>query len=399
MLNFKNAKNLQRAHLAKSLDVYPYFKKIEESEATQITYRGKKLVMIGSNNYLGLTHHPYVKEKSIEAIKRFGTGCTGSRVLNGNLAIHEELEERLARFVGHEKALVFATGMQSNLGALSCLTGPHDAIFSDGENHASIIDGLRLSRSTTIKYRTNDMTNLEELLDYNRKNYQNAMIVTDGVFSMTGRLANLPKLAELSEKYKTALYVDDAHGLGVMGTHGSGTMNHFGLTNKVQVNMGTFSKSFASIGGFVSGSADMIDYLCHTSRSFIFSAALPPSACATVLACMDVVEKEPELLENLWKNVAFVKKGFEDLGFYTYSSQTPIIPILIGDDIKAMQVTKLLEEKGVFTTPVLSPAVPAAEALLRTSYMATHSRSELQHVLDVFADIAKTFPFPKTLQH
>ncbi|MGZ3809345.1 MAG: serine palmitoyltransferase, partial [Bacteriovorax sp.] len=351
----------------------------------------------GSNNYLGLTHHPHVKEAAIKAVEKYGTGCTGSRFLNGNLNIHEELDVKLAEYLGHESAIVFSTGMQANLGALSALCGPKDLMLFDSENHASIIDASRLALGTTFKFKHNDMASLEELLESNVSRFNRVIIVADGVFSMTGDIMKLPEVVALAKKYGAYVYVDDAHGLGVMGPQGRGTMNHFELTREVDFNMGTFSKSFASIGGVISGSKDAIDYIRHSARSFMFSASMPPSAVATVSACIDVISKDESILKNLWENVAMMRNGFQELGFYTYGSQTPIIPIFIGDDMKALKMTKFLEAHGVFCTPVLPPAVPKGEALIRTSYMASHKKEDLATVLQVFAEAKKVFEIPSAI--
>ncbi len=393
--SFAGAKVLEKANLLKKMNLYPFFRAIESTDGSCVQVKGKKQVMIGSNNYLGLTHHPHVMEQAIKAIEKYGTGCTGSRFLNGNLAIHEELEERLADYLGHEKAIVFSTGMQTNLGVLPAICGPKDCMVFDSENHASIVDASRLAMGTTFKYKHNNMESLEEQLEMVVSRFKNVTIVADGVFSMTGDVLNLPKVIELARKYGTLVYVDDAHGIGVMGDRGRGTMNHFNLTKEVDFNMGTFSKSFASIGGVISGSADSIDYVKHTARSFMFSAAMPPSAVATVAACLDVIMSE-DVHGNLWKNVDFMQAGFKELGFYTYNSTTPIIPIFIGDDMKAMQVTNYLQDNGVFATPVISPAVPKGEALIRTSYMASHRREDLQYVLDVFEKAKKEMEIPTT---
>jgi 8-amino-7-oxononanoate synthase len=394
---FNDSKILERANLMRQNDLYPFFRAIEETEASTVTVKGQKQIMIGSNNYLGLTHHPYVKEAAIKAIEKYGTGCTGSRFLNGNLNIHEELDEKLAQYLGHESAIVFSTGMQSNLGALSALCGPKDLMLFDSENHASIIDASRLSLGTTFKYKHNDMSSLEELLESNVSRFNRVIIVADGVFSMTGDVMKLPEVVALAKKYGAYVYVDDAHGLGVMGPEGRGTMHHFDLAKEVDFNMGTFSKSFASIGGVISGTKEAIDYVRHTARSFMFSASMPPSAVATVSACIDVVTTDKSVLENLWSNVEFMRNGFKELGFYTYGSQTPIIPIFIGDDFKALKMTKFLEANGVFCTPVLPPAVPKGEALIRTSYMASHNKADLSRALEVFAEAKKVFEIPSSI--
>ncbi|RLA60970.1 MAG: 8-amino-7-oxononanoate synthase [Epsilonproteobacteria bacterium] len=376
-------------------NIYPFFRAIEETDGTSVTVAGKKQIMIGSNNYLGLTHHPEVKEAAKEAIDKYGTGCTGSRFLNGNLEIHEELEEKLAKYTGHEKALIFSTGMQANLGALFSICGPRSLMICDMENHASIIDATRLALGSTIKFKHNDMESLEEVLKVNRDKYKRMVIVFDGVFSMTGKIFNLPGAVELAEKYGAMIYVDDAHGLGVLGPNGQGTMAHFGLSDRVHFNMGTFSKSFASIGGFVSGPEHAINYIKHTARSFMFSASMPPAAVATVSKCIDLVMREDSTIhKNLWENVDFMNKGFAEIGFYTYGSSTPIIPIYVGDDLKAMKATMFLEQKGIFCTPVVPPATPQGEALIRTSYMATHNKKELSLVLEAFAEAKKKFDIP-----
>lgn len=394
---FSESKIIERANLLRENDLYFFFRQIEESAASTVTVKGKKQIMIGSNNYLGLTHHPYVKEAAIKAIEKYGTGCTGSRFLNGNLNIHEELDVKIAGYLGHEAAIVFSTGMQANLGALSALCGPKDLMLFDSENHASIIDSSRLSLGATFKYKHNDMNSLEELLESNISRFNRVVIVADGVFSMTGDILKLPEVVALAKKYGAYVYVDDAHGIGVMGAQGRGTMNHFELTKEVDFNMGTFSKSFASIGGVISGTRDSIDYVRHSARSFMFSASMPPAAVATVSACIDMVTSDASILTNLWDNVAFMRNGFKELGFYTYGSQTPIIPIFIGDDMKALKMTKFLESHGVFATPVLPPAVPKGEALIRTSYMASHDKADLAKVLEVFAEAKKVFEIPTSM--
>ncbi len=390
-------KLIERANLIRENDLYPFFRAIEETQASTVTVKGKKQIMIGSNNYLGLTHHPYVQEAAIKAIEKYGTGCTGSRFLNGNLNLHEELDIKIANYLGHEAAIVFSTGMQANLGALSALCGPKDLMLFDSENHASIIDSSRLALGTTFKYKHNDMSSLEELLESNISRFNRVIIVADGVFSMTGDVMKLPEVVALAKKYGAYVYVDDAHGLGVMGPQGRGTMHHFDLAKEVDFNMGTFSKSFATIGGVISGTHEAIDYIRHTARSFMFSASMPPAAVATVSACIDMVTTDPSILNNLWDNVAFMRNGFKELGFYTYGSQTPIIPIFVGDDMKALQMTKFLENHGVFCTPVLPPAVPKGEALIRTSYMAAHNKEDLATVLQVFAEAKKVFEIPSSI--
>ncbi|MDC1173958.1 pyridoxal phosphate-dependent aminotransferase family protein [Bacteriovoracaceae bacterium] len=387
---------MQKVNHMRENNLYPFFRSIENSEGTVVNVEGKDQIMIGSNNYLGLTHHPHVVEEAKKAIDIYGTGCTGSRFLNGNLSIHEELEEKLAKYLGHEAALIFSTGMQTNLGSISAVCGPKDCLIFDSENHASIVDSSRLALGPTFKYKHNNMESLEEVLEENISRFKNVWIVADGVFSMTGELLKMPEVIALAKKYGAHVYIDDAHGIGVMGDRGRGTMNFFDVTDDVQLNMGTFSKSFASIGGVISGKADLVDYIKHNARSFMFSASMAPSAVATVSACLDVIMSDEPIHENLWANVGFIREGFKDIGFYTYNSQTPIIPIFIGDEMKSLQVTNYLMDNGIFATPVLPPAVPKGEALIRTSYMATHNKEELTKVLEVFAKAKKEFDIPAT---
>lgn len=384
-------RTIQKANLLRANNLYPFFRSIENSEGTVVNVDGREQIMIGSNNYLGLTHHPHVVEAAKKAIDVFGTGCTGSCFLNGNLNIHEELEEKLAKYLGHEAVLIFSTGMQTNLGSVSAVCGPKDCLIFDSENHASIIDASRLALGPTFKYKHNNMESLEEVLEENISRFKNVWIVADGVFSMTGELLKMPEVIALAKKYGAHVYIDDAHGIGVMGDRGRGTMNYFNCIDDVQLNMGIFSKSFASIGGVLSGSADLIDYVKYNVRSFMFSASMASSAVAIVSACLDVIMSDEPIYENLWDNVGFMREGFRDIGFYTYNSSTPIIPIFIGDEMKSLQVTNFLMENGIFATSVLPPAVPKGEALIRTSYMATHKKEELTKVLEVFADAKKKF--------
>lgn len=390
-VNYKDKGILKKVSQAKRFGLYSFFRPIAHQSKGYVKLQNdsKRLVMLGSNNYLGLTEHPYVKEMAIRAIERYGTGCTGSRFLNGNYFIHEELEERLATFVGKERALIFSTGMQSNLGAISCLVGAEDAILSDKENHASIIDGINLSKSRLIIYR--DIEDLDAILEKNRQRFEHMLLVTDGVFSMTGRYANLPYLCDICERYKIQLYVDDAHGIGVMGDKGKGLAHFFGVNDRVDFVMGTFSKSFASVGGFVAGDSSSIEYLKHTARSFMFSAAVSPSAAGTVLACLDLLENDPSILDSLWKNVNFFANGLKKLGYNTCNSETPIIPLMIGDETKTLQMIRWLEENGIFATAVLPPAVPRGAALIRTSLMASHQKEDLAYCLEVLERMRKVF--------
>lgn len=384
---FSKCYNYLDAKEVKEKGYYPYFQPINSGAATTVEINGSRLIMIGSNNYLGLTQHEHVIEASKKAIEKYGSGCTGSRFLNGTLDIHEELEDRLAKFMGTEAVLVFSTGFQTNLGVISPLANKRDIIVADRENHASLVDGCRLSFGKTIKYKHDDMNDLERILIHFSESEVGKLIVTDGVFSMGGDIANLPKICELAKKYDARIMVDDAHSIGVLGESGRGTASHFNLDDQVDLITGTFSKSFASIGGFVAGEAQVLDFIQHNSRALIFSASMPPAAVAATIAALDIIESEPERRERLWENTKFMKEGFAQLGFNTLNTTTPIIPVLIGDDGKTFEFWRLLFEAGVFVNPIVSPAVPPGMALLRTSYMATHTEDELQQVLDIFARI------------
>jgi 8-amino-7-oxononanoate synthase len=382
---FEDAKKLQ------AMGLYPYFRPITASTGNNVITNGKRQVMIGSNNYLGLTHDPRVMAAAKDAVDKYGTGCTGSRFLNGNLDIHEELEARLAKFVGKEAAICFSTGFFVNQGSLGALIGRSDVIYSDRENHASIVEGTQVALGDTIRYKHNDMEDLERILKNSREKYDGAMIIADGVFSMSGDILNLPAIVELAKKYECKVYVDDAHALGVLGERGEGTGQHFGLHKEVDLVMGTFSKSFASIGGFIAGTADVVHYIKHKARPFIFSAAMSPSATATALKCLDIMETEPQHLINLRKNAAYMSKNLKAMGYNTLNSETPIIPLLIGDDGAAFMMTQKLTERGVFMTPVVRPAVPEGCALLRTSYMASHTQADLDYALEHLEAVGKEF--------
>jgi len=387
---FEKCRNFTRAQQARTEGWYPYFKAIESGADSEVMIDGKKFIMVGSNNYLGLTQDPRVKAAAIKAVEEFGSGCTGSRFLNGTLALHEELERRLAKFMQREAALCFSTGFQTNLGTIATIAGKDDLIFTDRANHASIVDGCRLAFGKMIKFKHNDLNDLERLL----KKYPQSdgkLIVADGVFSMEGDIIDLPRLAELAGQYGARIMLDDAHSIGVLGKHGRGTGEHFGLENKVDIVMGTFSKSFASIGGFIVAEAYVIDYIKHHSRALIFSASMPPAATATVLAALDIIEQEPQRIECLWKNARKMKAGFDELGFDTGKSVTPIIPLLIGDDMNTFAFWKMLFDNGIFSNPVITPAVPPGHGCIRTSYMATHTEAELDHVLQIFARIGREF--------
>jgi len=388
---FDKCSQFTRAKEAIAAGVYPYFRQIQSGPGSEVMIDGKMMIMIGSNNYLGLTGHPKVVEAAINAINKYGTGCTGSRLLNGTLDIHEELENRLAKFMNRDLALVFNTGFTSNQGAISTLLGKNDIVLIDRADHASIVDGCRLAFGKVLKYKHNDMEDLKRVLEVIKDKNVGKLIITDGVFSMEGDIVNLPALVDLAKQYGARVYVDDAHSIGVLGKHGRGTGEHWGLEDSVDIVMGTFSKSFASLGGFVAGDEAVIHYIKHHARSFIFSASMPPSAVATVIACLDIIESEPERLEQLRKNTEKMRNGFKSLGFDTGKSETPIIPIKIGEDEICFGFWKLMFENGIFANPAVSPAVPPHEAIIRTSYMATHTEDELDKVLDIFANLGKQF--------
>ncbi len=386
---FTKCHNFTRAQEVMDEGLYPYFHPIQSGPGSEVMVDGRKMIMIGSNNYMGLTGHPKVVEAAINATRKYGTGCTGSRFLNGTLDIHLELEERLAKFVGKEAALCFSTGFQTNQGAISALVGKNDIVFVDRDNHASIVDGYRLSFGKVIKYRHNDFEDLERVLKLYEQEDAGKLIVSDGVFSMEGTILNLPKIVELAEKYGANIYIDDAHAFGVLGEHGKGTGEYWHLEDKIDVVMGTFSKSFASLGGFVAADQDIIDYVKHFARSLIFSASMPPSAVAAVIASLDIIESEPERIQQLWKNTHKMKEGFDSMGFNTGKSNTPIIPLMIGEDEDCFVFWKLLFDNGIFANPAISPAVPPHQAIIRTSYMATHTEEELDHVLEIFNKLGK----------
>ncbi len=367
---------------------YPYFIPLEENEGTEVEFEGRRLIMCGSNNYLGLTTHPKVKKAAKDAIERYGTSCTGSRFLNGTLALHEKLEKELAEFVSKDDSLVFSTGMQVNLGTISALTGRSDVVILDKDDHASIVDGARLGHGKIERYRHNDIDHLEKVLKSIPENL-GKLIVVDGVFSMGGDLADLPAIIPLAKKYSARIMVDDAHGMGVTGK-GYGTAAHFGVTEEVDLIMSTFSKSFASLGGFIAGDEDIIHFIKHNARSLIFSASIPAANAAAALAALDIIRKEPERVDRVNAIAERMRKELKGMGFDVGESETPIIPVIIGDDIKTFQIWKNLFEKGVFVNPVISPAVPQGMQLLRTSYMATHTDDQIDKVLEIFHDVGKT---------
>jgi len=382
---------LSHYHLPQKLisaGLYPYFRVIESDQDTEVMINGKKVLMFGSNSYLGLTCHPKVKEAAKNAIDKYGTGCAGSRFLNGNLDIHIKLEEKLARLVHKEAALCYSTGFQVNQGVISCVTGRNDYVILDELDHASIIDGSRLTFAKTLKFAHNDMKDLERKLKLCEPD-KIKLIVVDGIFSMEGDIAKLPEIVSLSEKYRASIMVDDAHALGVIGKNGSGTASHFGLTEKVDLIMGTFSKSLASIGGFIAADKTVINYIKHNSRSLMFSASMTPSSAASVLAAIEIMENEPERISHLMNITQYARTRFNEMGFDTGKSQSPIIPLFIRDDIKALQMAQQLLEEGVFINPVVSPAVPKEDCIIRFSLMATHSYEQVDRAIEKITSVAK----------
>jgi 8-amino-7-oxononanoate synthase len=384
---FDKCQRFTAARDAMERGVYPYFQPIEESFDTEVVIRGERKIMAGSNNYLGLTHHPYVLERAQAALHRYGSGCTGSRFLNGTLDMHEELEVRLASFMGQEAALVFSTGYQTNLGIIATLAGRGSVVLQDRLNHASLVDAAQLSGGEMIRYPHGDLIALRRLLERHWDASGGVLIVTDGVFSMEGNIVDLPSIVALAREYGARVMVDDAHSVGVLGERGGGTPQHFGMEGQVDVVMATFSKSFASIGGAAAAPESVIHYLKHHARSLIFSASMPPSAVATVLACLDVMEREPERRIRLWENAAYLREGLQALGFDTVTSETPIIPVVTGNMERTFIFWRALFDAGVFTNPVLPPAVPESSCRLRTSVMATHTRDQLDQVLEAFTKV------------
>jgi 8-amino-7-oxononanoate synthase len=392
---FQKCFDFQDAKAARASGFYPYFREIEESEGTEVVVDGRRLLMLGSNNYLGLTHHPKVREAAADALWRFGPGCTGSRFLNGTLGLHVTLEGRLADFLEKESALCFSTGFQTNLGTVATLTGRQDFVYGDRANHASLLEGVQLSGATYRRYRHNDAADLERRIgaDHARRGNGSApggrLVMTDGVFSMEGDIAPLPEIVRIKKRYGARLLVDDAHGIGVMGPGGRGTAHHFGLADEVDLVMGTFSKSFASLGGVIAGPFDVIDFIKHKARAMIFSASMPPASTATVIACLDVLAAEPERLDRLWRNADRLRRGLKGLGFDTGDSATPIVPIYIGDEMKCFVFWRALNDAGVFTNPVVTPATPPGRALIRTSVMATHTRADIDRALEIFDRVGR----------
>lgn len=366
--------------------LYPYFHALETGQDTEVVIEGRKTVMVGSNNYLGLTSDPRVKEAAIEAVREFGSGCSGSRFLNGTLTLHLELEKKLAEFVKKEAALTFSTGFQTNLGIITAIAGRNDYILCDSDNHASIVDGCRLSFAKTLKFEHNNMDDLERLLSKIDDKY-GKLIVVDGIFSMEGDIADLPSIVKLAKKFGARVMVDDAHSFGVLGEHGRGTAEHFGLEDEVDIIMSTFSKSLASLGGFVAGKQDVIDYIKHNSRPFIFSASIPPANAAAAIAALEIIKAEPERIQRLRDISSYMRQGFRKMGIPIYEANseiTPIVPVMTYENEPTLVVTKLLREEGVYVNPVLSPAVKPGFCRIRTSYTATHTQEQLDYALEAF---------------
>ena len=370
------------------MGIYPFFRMIESDQDTVVTMNGKQVLMFGSNSYLGLTNHPKIKEAAIKATEKYGTGCAGSRFLNGTLDIHVELEQKLAEFVGKKGALVYSTGFQVNLGVIPTVTGRNDYIIIDELNHASIIEATRLSFAKVLKFRHNDMHSLENVLK-KLESGRIKLIVVDGVFSMDGDIANLPEIVKLADKYEATIMVDDAHSIGVLGEHGSGTASHFGLTKKVDLIMGTFSKSLAALGGFIASDLETINYIKHHSRTLIFSASATPASAAAVLAALEIIKSEPERIKQLWDVTHYAIDNFRRLGFDIGHTVTPIIPLYIRDNLKTLTITRMLLDEGIFVNPVVAPAVSKDDTLIRFSLMATHTRDQVDIALDKFEKLGK----------
>ncbi|KQC06588.1 MAG: 8-amino-7-oxononanoate synthase [Candidatus Cloacimonas sp. SDB] len=379
--------NFQEAKKAMAMGHYPYFRIISSEQDTEVTVNGKRMLMMGSNSYLGLTNHPRIIEAAKQATDKYGTGCAGSRFLNGTLDIHIELEARLAEYVGKEDSLAFSAGYMANLGAISAMVDRGEYIVTDKFDHASILDGCFLSYGKMVRYNHNDMESLERTL----KNIEgkNSLIVVDGIFSMEGDIAKVPEICDLGKKYGAIVMVDEAHSLGVLHKTGAGAAMHFGRTDDVDIIMGTFSKSLASAGGFIAASKDIIHYLKHKSRPLIFSASLPPASAATVLEALKIIKEEPERIEKLWDNTHYMAKNFKEMGYNTGNSNTPVIPLHVGSINNAFGMWKRLDEEGVFINPVIPPAVPPNDCLIRCSFMSTHTKSQLDQALDKFEQIGK----------
>jgi 8-amino-7-oxononanoate synthase len=385
---FEKCHRYEVAERVRNAGVYSFFRVIESAQDPEVVCDGRRMIMLGSNNYLGLTNDPRVKEAAIDAIRKYGSGCAGSRFLNGTLDLHVRLEERLARFMRKDAAVTFATGYQVNLGAISCLVGKGDVVYLDKQDHACIIDGARLSFGEVRKFKHNDARDLARQMR-NDTAARGRLIVVDGVFSMEGDIASLPEIVAAAREVDAAIMVDDAHGIGVLGPTGRGTAEHYGLEDDVDLVMGTFSKSMASVGGFIAGDETVVDYIKHRARTLIFSAAPPPASVAAALATVEIMEREPERRTKLWENARFFSDGLRSLGLDTAGSQTPVVPVVVGEDDAALAMVQRLHEEGVFVNCVLSPATPPGRALIRTSLMATHTRDQLTRALEAIEKVAK----------
>ena len=395
----KKLANFTIPQIAMKKGFYPFYQAIETGQDTEVIIKGKKILMFGSNSYLGLTNHPELIKAGQDAISKYGTGASGSRLMNGNLDLHEKLESKLANFVNKPAATVFSTGFQTNIGTISSLVGRNDYIIIDEKDHASIIEGCRLTFAKTLKYRHNDMSSLEKVLKRTDSN-QITLIVIDGIFSMEGDIAKLDKICKLADKYSASVMIDDAHALGVLGEHGAGTASHFNLTDETDIIMGTFSKSLASLGGFVASDFETINFIKHNARSLLFSASIPPASAATVLKALDIIVEEPERIKNLWDNTNYAKKCLKQLDFNIGNSTTPIIPIFTGDDIKTFISSVMLLENGVYVNPIVHPAVEKNKAILRFSLMATHTKEQIDIAIDKIEKCRKQLesePITKTL--
>ncbi len=392
---FEKCHRYQEAARVRETGFYSFFRVIESAQDPEVVLGGRRLVMLGSNNYLGLTNDPRVKEAAMDAIRKYGSGCAGSRFLNGTLDLHVRLEQRLAEFMRQEAAVTFSTGFQVNLGAIACLVGKGDTVYLDKQDHACIIDGARLSFGDVKKFKHNDPNDLRRQMR-NDAEAKGRLVVIDGVFSMEGDIAPLPEIVAAAREFSAGVMVDDAHGIGVLGKTGRGTAEHFGLEHDVDLIMGTFSKSMASVGGFIAGNATVIDYIKHRARTLVFSAAPPPASAAAALATIEVMEREPERRERLWENTRFFSEGLRSLGLDTGESRTPVVPVVVGEDLIALRMVHRLQEEGVFVNCVLSPATPPGRALIRTSLMATHTREQLARVLDAFEKIGREVGLVRT---
>ena len=384
---FEKCDRFTKADELRALGLYPYFRTIESAQDTEVIISGRKMLMLGSNSYMGLTNDPRIKEAAKKAVDKYGSGCAGSRFLNGTLDIHTELEEQIAHYLDKEAAIVFTTGFQTNLGVISALVGREDAVFVDRTDHASIMDGARLSFGKLIKFAHNDVEDLDRLLE--RTEAKGKMIIVDGIYSMEGDIAKLPEIVQVAKKHNAGIFVDDAHSIGVLGKIGNGTADHFNLTDDIDLIGGTFSKSLASIGGYVAADKAIIDYLRHHARALIFSASMAPACVAATQAALQIIINEPERREALWRNTHFMLDGLQRIGFDTGDSETPILPVVIGEMEKCFLMWRALHDAGIFVNPVVAPATPPDRTLIRLSVMATHTIDQLTYALDVMEKIGR----------